>query len=304
MQIFYSTILFFMLLVGLTSCGGDNFPQQPDPDFKPKNTFMRFEKQQAPVVLVDEAHHNFHTIDTRYKAFAQVLKSDGYQVKPNKQRFSQKSLAKGEILVIANALHESNSRNWDGPFLSAFTAEEVDAVSTWVNQGGALLLIADHIPFPKAVDELAKAFGFEFANGHVQQMTFSKSNNMLNYHPLLDSTARTGRVTQVKSLGGDAFKVPKAAVNLMQVPAGIMAVLPDRPFAVNDETPRLPIEGWSQGAVLNVGNGRVAVFAEASMFTSQVYMPTGKKTGLVSPGAEQNERFLLNVMHWLANKGS
>jgi len=36
------------------------------------------------------------------------------------------------------------------------------------------------------------------------------------------------------------------------------------------------------------------------MFTSQLYVPTGEKMGLVSRGAEDNEQFLLNIMHWLS----
>ncbi|MBD1584632.1 DUF4350 domain-containing protein [Pseudoalteromonas sp. S16_S37] len=292
-----------LLLIGLSGCAGDSLPQQADPNFKPQNSYARFDKSQAPVVLVDEAHYNFHTINTRYKPFAKVLQSDGYNVKANKKSFSRASLAKADVLVIANALHKSNSRNWDGPFLSAFTSNEVQAVKEWVNQGGALLLIADHIPFPKAAEQLASAFGFEFANGHVQEVTFSTQNNTLNHHTILDSTSRTGQITQVKSLGGDAFKAPEAAINIMQLPKGAKAVIPQRPFAVDEQTSRIAIEGWSQGAVLEVGKGRIAVFAEASMFTSQVYTPTGQTSGLVSPGAEQNERFLLNVMYWLANKG-
>ncbi|NOU49924.1 DUF4350 domain-containing protein [Pseudoalteromonas sp. JBTF-M23] len=300
----FRCVLVSLFVIALAGCVGDNLPQQPDPDFKPQNSYARFDIAQAPVVLIDQAHYNFHTINTRYRPFAQVLQSDGYNVKANKQQFSSKSLAKADILVIANALHKDNSRNWDGPFYSAFTPEEVKAVKAWVSQGGALLLIADHIPFPKAAEQIASAFGFEFANGHVQEVTFSTQNKTLSHHVILNSTARTGQITQVKSLGGDAFKAPEAAINLLQIPKGMKAVLPDKPFAVNEKTPQISIEGWSQGAVLEIERGRVAVFAEASMFTSQVYIPTGQKLGLVSPGAEQNERFLLNVMYWLANKGS
>lgn len=62
----------------------------------------------------------------------------------------------------------------------------------------------------------------------------------------------------------------------------------------------MPVYGWSQGAVLEVGKGRVAVFAEGMMFSSQVDTKTGKTFGLASKGAEQNEAFLLNTMAWLA----
>jgi hypothetical protein len=46
---------------------------------------------------------------------------------------------------------------------------------------------------------------------------------------------------------------------------------------------------------LEAGKGRVAVFGEASMFTSQIDIRTGKVGGfggLVADGAEQNEQFL------------
>ncbi|CAH9049971.1 hypothetical protein PSECIP111951_00090 [Pseudoalteromonas holothuriae] len=293
-------VLYTLLALGVVACNGDGSPQQPDPDFKPKNTFKRFNKEQAPLVLIDEAHYNFHTLNGRYKPFAQVLRSDGYVVKANKEVLTKKSLEQADILVLANALHKENSRNWDGPFYNAFTDEEISAVKAWVIQGGALFLVADHIPFPKAAEKLAAAFGFEFANGHVSKFTFSKDNKTLKQHPILNSTERTGQVTKVRSLGGDAFKVPSNAKNILQLPKDAVAVLPDKPFKVNQQTPRVSIAGWSQGAVLEIGKGRVAVFAEASMFTSQVYVPTGKKLGLVSKSAEQNERFLLNVMYWLS----
>ena len=61
------------------------------------------------------------------------------------------------------------------------------------------------------------------------------------------------------------------------------------------------MDGWAQGAILEFGNGRVTVFSEAMMFTSQLYVPTGEKMGLVSRGAEDNEQFLLNIMHCLSD---
>ena len=61
------------------------------------------------------------------------------------------------------------------------------------------------------------------------------------------------------------------------------------------------MSGWSQGAVLELGKGRVAVFSEGMMFSSQLVESTGKTMGLRSVGAEQNEEFLLYIMRWLAD---
>lgn len=76
---------------------------------------------------------------------------------------------------------------------------------------------------------------------------------------------------------------------------------PEIPFQITAETPKIPVDVWSQGAILEFANGRVAVFSEAMMFTSQLYVPTGEEMGLVSSEAEDNEQFLLNIMHCLSD---
>ena len=65
------------------------------------------------------------------------------------------------------------------------------------------------------------------------------------------------------------------------------------------QSEKVPIEGWCQGAVMKVGDGRVAVFGEAAMFSAQVAGPKQQPMGMNAPGAEQNHQLLLNVMHWL-----
>lgn len=308
----------------LTSACTDNEgqPQQADPDFTPQNTTKTFSERNTPVVFIDEAHNNFHTANGRYNAFSQVLISDGYRIKRNKEYFTSDSLKKADILVIANAL-DANRHDWTPPFRGAFDTKEVQAIKQWVYEGGALLLIVDHMPFPKASESLALAFGFEFTNGHVDKATFRLDNGSLTEHPITKEDKSDAQnnfepnifdgligltkiepksITQVRTFGGSAFQPPKDAQSLLLLGKGSTSLLPKIPFQVNSKTPRESMEGWSQGAVLQVGVGRVAVFSEAMMFTSQVYLPTGEKHGLVSKGAEQNEQFLLNVMHWLSNK--
>jgi hypothetical protein len=60
--------------------------------------------------------------------------------------------------------------------------------------------------------------------------------------------------------------------------------------------------GYLQGAILKEGQGRVAVFGEAAMFSAQV-MPSATppfRFGFNASGAEQNKQFILNLLHWLA----
>lgn len=317
MRLFKVSFLGVFLLV-LLACSDSN--QQADPNFTPQNTHKTFSDKNSPVVFIDEAHNNFLTANRRYRPFAQVLESDGYTVKPNISRFSSDSLNSVDILVIANAL-DKNRKDWNPPFNGALTNEEVLNVKTWVLEGGSLFLVADHTPFPKIIDNLAVEFGFEFSNGHVGNAVFHAKDKTLGEHiitfgagkaaqslylptalaGMTESTILSNHIKQVRTFGGSAFKTPPQATSLLNLGDGAVSIVPDVPFQVNADTPRVPMNGWSQGAVLEVGKGRVAVFAEGMMFSSQLDNKTGEKYGLVSKGAEQNERFLLNVMGWLAN---
>ena len=106
----------------------------------------------GPRVVIDEAHANFHTSEGRYRPFAQLIGNDGYVVSPGTEKFSAASLAKGEVLVVANA-------TIDGAEGTRITEEEADAVLDWVRGGGALLLVTDRPPFGVGSKPLADRFG-------------------------------------------------------------------------------------------------------------------------------------------------
>jgi hypothetical protein len=133
---------------------------QADPNFNPRVARPAY-TQQHPKVLFDEAHNNHHTVAGRYRPFVDLITNDGYQVTPNKEQFSKKTLEGYDILVIANAMAPEV---WSAGF--AFTEEECDAVRDWVKRGGSLLLIADHTPFGDAAENLAKRFAVEMSKGY------------------------------------------------------------------------------------------------------------------------------------------
>ena len=68
--------------------------QAPDDGFDPTVARPAYAPAAArhPVVAVDAGHHNFHTADGRYKPFADLIRSDGYIITPNRQPFTAASL--------------------------------------------------------------------------------------------------------------------------------------------------------------------------------------------------------------------
>ncbi len=320
--------ILFTVIVLLMATRIVSAQQEADPKYKPPLPRPAYESGKGPRVAIDEAHHNFHTAEGRYKPFAELLRRDGYRVDGLRQPFSAESLKGVDILVISNALHERNAENWAPIHLSAFTKDEITAVHSWVEKGGSLFLIVDHPPFPGAASDLAKAFQVEFSNGHATAGHWKQNGGEDSFEPktgLKECTITRGRseaekVTKVVTYAGSAFKPPKGAIPVMEF--GPKSESHER---TADEKGKIDmrtvsIEGWCQGAVLKVGKGRLAVFGEAAMFSAQQSMgaiwrfelPLGKEMmfrmvlfgqerfGMNAPEAKQNHQLLLNVMHWLS----
>ncbi|HEX7315167.1 MAG TPA: hypothetical protein VF297_14670 [Pyrinomonadaceae bacterium] len=285
-----------------------NAQQVADTSFKPPIPAPAYRPGRGPLVMLDEAHFNFHTAEGRYKPFAEFLSRDGYVVQPSRLKFSKASLKGGRILVIANPLAERNSNDWSLPTPSAFSEDEVAAVRDWVKGGGSLLLIADHMPFPGAVETLARAFGVRFSNGYAvdekQQgpMLFKLSDGSLKEHPITRGRAEAEKITSVATFTGSAFQVEGDAEPLLVLGPSVSSFMTSVAGQITNETPRVPVAGWYQGAVLRFGKGRVCVFGEAAMFSAQLAGPNRNPMGMNAPVAAQNPQFLLNVMHWLSGR--
>ena len=129
--------------------------QVPDRQYRPRIAKPAYSPGQGPVVCVDEAHTNFHTLTEGFWAFGELMRRDGYVTRSNTQPFTDGSLMACSILVIANA--QPGSPDWNSypyPTPSAFAADEITAVRRWVAGGGSLLLIADHLPLAGAARQV------------------------------------------------------------------------------------------------------------------------------------------------------
>ncbi len=267
-----------LLMAAVVSIGAQ---QVADTTFRPPIEKPAYPVGKGPVVLIDEAHNNFHTMTGRYLPFAELLRRDGYVVQASAVRFSVEALRAARVLVIANATE-------------AFTAEEITAAPKWVAGGGSLLLIADHPPFETPAADLGKALGVRFREGvawseadNSGRIVFRRSDGTLLDHPV------TKGIDEVATFTGTSFQLDSSGHPLLVFGPGVYSVK-ER----NDPNP-VPLKGQLQGAALPFSKGKVAVFGEAAMFSAQITGADRHPMGMNAPIARQNATFLLNVMHWL-----
>jgi hypothetical protein len=299
-----------VVLIMIYWWGSDARAQQiADTEFKPPIARPAYTQGRGPVVMIDEAHNNFHTAYGRYLAFADLLRRDGYAVIPNTAPFSKESLRRGKILVVANAIATPNVNNWSLPTPSAFTDAEIEAVREWVHDGGALFLIVDHMPMPGAAGRLGAAFGARWSNGFAVDeknqgpFVFKRADGSLKEHKITKGRRDGEEIESVATFTGSAFQLEGGrAEPLLVLAAPVVSLEPQTAWQFTPETKRVPVGGWCQGAVLRHGKGRVALFGEAAMFTAQRAGPNRAPMGMNAPVAARNPQFLLNILHWLSGK--
>lgn len=281
--------------------------QVVDSTFRLRVDAPAYPPDAGPLVLVDEAHNNPHTVNGSYRPFAELLRLDGYRVEPLRARLTPDALARARILVVINALASHNVDNWTLPTPSAFDSLEIETVHEWVSGGGALLLVADHMPFPGAAEEMARRFGIEFTNGFAidtatwDPIVFRRQDGSLARHPIADGRNVAERIDSVATFWGQAFRsAATPASALLALGPGVISYQPARAWRFTDQTPTALVEGWLQGVALTVGAGRVVVLGEAGMLSAQLAGRNRVPMGMNAPPARQNQQFALNVLHWLS----
>jgi hypothetical protein len=287
------------IVAGALGLGG----QRADPSFDTKVARPAYaDPARHPRVLFDEAHHNFHTAGGRYKPFAELMTSDGYQVVPNREKFSPGVLQKGDILVIANALG-AEGMGQPGASDPAFTDAECDAVRDWVREGGALLFITDHAPMGAAAECLAKRFDVQMSKGAVSDpvnseggdtsLVFTRQNRLLADHPITRGREDSERVNRVQTFTGTSLKGPEGSTPILKLADTAV----DHSF--DDDGKSVSAAGRAQGLAFSFGKGRVVVLGEAAELSAQVVGVEGEKFGMNVPGLD-NRQMALNIMHWLS----
>lgn len=285
------------------------------------------ERAEAPrseaVVLLDAAHHNAWN-DPRMTRF---LENQGFEVRQLDVRFGRKELDGVDIVLIAGALSEQNAvpenrsqeafdQAWRLPTPSAFTEQEISLLSSWVEAGGALMLVSDHMPLAGAIGDLAAEFGIEVSNGfavdasaltdlsgpdvsNAGSIVFRRSDGTLAAHEVTDGRDEAKRVDTVATYVGSAFRLPDNGEALLELGPNFVSLLPEIAWRFSEDTAREPIGGWSQGGLLRVGLGRLAIFGELGILATPEALARDPDPD--NP-QKQNPQLLLNVLQWLSDR--
>lgn len=147
---------------------------------------------------------------------------------------------------------------------------------TWVSAGGSFLLIADR-EARAAASDVAAAFGVVLTDAVAQPGRFRLADQTLRSHGVARGRHAKEAAASVTTFEGTAMQVPATAEPVLVAADGVV-----------------------HGAVMRVENGRAAFFSDPTLFTAQIAGPDRRVLGMSAPGAEQNFRFVLNVMHWLS----
>jgi len=290
-----------LALVALVGLGAafiywyDRVGQKPDRSFDTTVARPTYPSEH-PRVLFDVAHRNFHTPTGRYQPFAALLAHDGYEIVENQAPFTLDGLRAAKVLVIANAMGPDEHEGRD-----AFTADEVAAVVAWVRGGGALLLIADHVPFGSAAAALSQQLGVEmflaFArdDDHKEgwdneRLVFSTENHLLVDGPITRGLRPEERISRVITFTGQSLSVPPGATPILR--------MGDDSYDWETRSTRHPARGHAQAVALTLERGRVIVLGEAGVLSAQVD-PLGFKMGMNYAGSD-DKQLALNLMHWLS----
>lgn len=273
---------------------------EPDPTNVPAVARPTYPPGGGPTVWIDVWHGNTSTPEGTYWNLSELLRRDGYLVRAWEAPFDRAALDTIGLLVVANASTRQDAAG-AGSTASAFAPAEIDAVRRWVEEGGALLLIADHQPYAGAAAELAAVFGAEFHNGSARDtarerggnIMFRRGDGTLPAHAITNGAGPTERVDSVATFLGQAFRAREEIEPLLLLPRTTVleaSVAGEENGAL--QTRRIPVGGWLQAGVREFGDGRVALFGEAWLFRF-LKAETGDMRGA------QNAKFILNLMRWL-----
>jgi len=285
----------------------------PDPHFNSSVARPAFTTTH-PVLLFDAAHNNMFTASDRFAPLASLAKHDGFDARETHESVTPKTLSESKVFVIADALGSKDplTKAAEGP---AFLRTECDAIVQWVNNGGGLLLIAEHAPSGYASRGLAVMLGVDLSAGYLSDsalqdstiggstLVFARATGTIGDHPTTRGRDSTERINRVRTFTGESLKGPAGSVTLLRLSdlaTDNMIRAGWKPGPIPDSLVHIA-KGRAQGVAFTLGKGRVVVLGDAAMLSAQL-MQQGDNVQYrmgMSVTDVDNRQFALNILRWL-----
>lgn len=281
--------------------------QNPDTGYRFANSSPVFKSGSGPSIGFS-AHNSKYVQNGLHGALAKLAAEDGFQAAD----VQGATPGRQAIFVLINNYLPSFGDHSPMEPPSAFSPAEIEAIRVWVEAGGSLLILADHAPLGGGASALAAAFGFTILNGWAAderaaqagidetEIEFAPGAGLATDHAVTNGNTGRKPIQRFHAFGGQAFIPPPQAATLLRIPQGWSAIFSFglEPAALKS-APRIDASGMAQGAVLEYGKGRIAVFAEAGGFSAQ-FGRGGRRHGFNTPEGADNPEFVLAVLRWLA----
>ena len=125
--------------------------------------------------------------------------------------------------------------------------------------------VADHMPFPGAVEELAGKFNITLTNGFTidnlswNATIFRRQDGLLSQHPIVNGRNREARIDSIFTYSGNGFPHAIEANGFMKFGVGIVSCYPQEAWRFDESTPIVNMDGWYQGIAVSRGKGKIVV---------------------------------------------
>lgn len=278
-----------------------------------------------PRVLIDAGHNNAFSKgqpgSRRIDPFITLLTNDGFQPEVARLKFDAGVISEYPIAVITTAQCLPASDSTCG---SAFTDEEIQTVRRWIQNGGRLLLCADHFPFDRSAQGLAAALGatigdglvedsthFDRGEGHptdlgmlVSALLFARTDGLIGTHAIITGRGTAERVDSVILFGGSSVTGPPNSIPLLLLSR--FAVNVKSPISWPGLSPVFQPDARNLGRAAAVafilGKGRVVITGDATWLTAQrvTAPPYDFRLGMARRDSG-DKQFALNIMRWLSD---
>jgi hypothetical protein len=309
----YFVLLIIALSFLLASC------QKPNPPVPSKSGDHSIESSVNPVLAFDVGHNN-SWIQDELEVLAEYFTTEGFVVRQHLGAFTRESLNDVHIIHISNAIAPENVNNWSLPTPSAFTSKEIDVLYDWVNDGGSLLMVIEHMPFGGSFEDLARAFDVEVSNGfavdehllsgysedviaNAGYLVSSRKEGTLVKHSILDGTEPFGQIEFLAADVGSAFRLTARAFSLITLGPTIISLEPEVSWEFDSLTDRRTVTGWSQAGVIEVGKGRVAILGDNFLFIVPAFLaPSHWESEKDAKFGIHNAQFTKNLLDWLSGR--